>query len=92
MASGASACPSNLDELGRRIVLAYTGASRQSGINNWDVMVRRINGDAQVITAFDGIRAAAAGMRSALERGDWSARRASSSRTSGRIELASHLA
>jgi D-glycero-alpha-D-manno-heptose-7-phosphate kinase len=63
--------PVDLNELGRRVVLAYTGASRQSGINNWDVMMRRINGDAQVITAFDGIRAAAAGMRAALERGDW---------------------
>ena len=28
---------------------AYTGASRNSGINNWDVMVRRINGDAEVV-------------------------------------------
>ena len=61
------------DELGRRVVLAYTGASRQSGINNWDVMQRRIGGDALVATAFDGIRDAAIGMRAALERGDWSA-------------------
>lgn len=61
------------DELERRLVLAYTGASRNSGINNWDVMVRRINGDAQVIAAFDGIRDAALGVRDALERGDWSA-------------------
>jgi D-glycero-alpha-D-manno-heptose-7-phosphate kinase len=61
------------DELERRLVLAYTGASRNSGINNWDVMVRRINGDGQVIAAFDGIRDAALGVRDALERGDWSA-------------------
>jgi D-glycero-alpha-D-manno-heptose-7-phosphate kinase len=61
------------DELGRRIVLAYTGASRQSGINNWDVMVRRIGGDLAVTAAFDGIRDAAACMRQALEAGDWRA-------------------
>jgi D-glycero-alpha-D-manno-heptose-7-phosphate kinase len=58
-------------ELGRRLVLAYTGASRNSGINNWEVMVRRINGDRGVIDAFDGIRDAADGVRRALERADW---------------------
>ena len=39
-------------ELERRIVLAYTGASRNSGINNWDVMKRHIDGDASVPLAF----------------------------------------
>jgi len=63
----------NLGELERRVVLGYTGASRKSGINNWDVMVRRINGDAAVTAAFEGIRDAAAGLREALERGDWPA-------------------
>jgi D-glycero-alpha-D-manno-heptose-7-phosphate kinase len=58
-------------ELERRIVLAYTGASRQSGINNWVVMTRRIDGDPAVKMAFDGIRDAAAAMRSALERESW---------------------
>jgi D-glycero-alpha-D-manno-heptose-7-phosphate kinase len=58
-------------ELGQRLVLAYTGASRQSGINNWDVMVRRIGGDPVVQSAFDGIRDAAAGVRTALERRQW---------------------
>ena len=58
-------------QLGQRLVLAYTGASRQSGINNWDVMVRRIGGDAAVRGAFDAIRDAAAGVRSALEREHW---------------------
>jgi D-glycero-alpha-D-manno-heptose-7-phosphate kinase len=63
----------DLDDLSRRLVLVYTGASRQSGINNWDVMQRRMAGDAQVAAAFDGIRDAAVGMRSALERHDWPA-------------------
>jgi len=56
----------------QRLVLAYTGASRNSGINNWDVMVRRINGDAGVTAAFEAIRRAAAGVRTALEASDWS--------------------
>jgi D-glycero-alpha-D-manno-heptose-7-phosphate kinase len=60
-----------LPDLETRIVLAYTGASRNSGINNWDVMCRRISGDPVVVGAFDGIRDAALGLRSALESGDW---------------------
>ena len=63
----------DLAAFGRRIVVAYTGASRQSGINNWDVMMRRINGDAAAAAAFEGIRDAALGMRAALEAADWSA-------------------
>ena len=58
-------------ELQQRLVLAYTGASRQSGINNWDAMTRRIDGDRTVIAAFEGIRDAALGVRDALERADW---------------------
>jgi D-glycero-alpha-D-manno-heptose-7-phosphate kinase len=65
----------DVDRLGLegRLVLAYTGASRQSGINNWDVMVRRINGDADVALAFDAIRDATIAMREALEAQDWTA-------------------
>lgn len=59
--------------LSSRIVVAYTGASRNSGINNWDVMKRRIDGDPAVISAFEGIRDAAVGMREALSSGDWEA-------------------
>lgn len=60
-------------ELASRVVVAYTGASRNSGINNWDVMKRRIDGDPAVIEAFNGIRDAALGMRAALETRDWAA-------------------
>jgi D-glycero-alpha-D-manno-heptose-7-phosphate kinase len=58
-------------ELEQRIVLAYTGASRNSGINNWDVMARRIGNDPVVVGAFDGIRDAAQGLRECLESADW---------------------
>jgi D-glycero-alpha-D-manno-heptose-7-phosphate kinase len=57
--------------LSARLALCYTGAPRQSGINNWDVTKRRVDGDAAVTTAFDGIVAAAVRMRAALEAGDW---------------------
>jgi len=71
--TGVSRVPLSVDvrELERRVVLAYTGASRQSGINNWKVMTRRIDGDAEVTQAFDGIRDAAVGVRNALERHNW---------------------
>jgi D-glycero-alpha-D-manno-heptose-7-phosphate kinase len=58
-------------ELERRIVLAYTGASRSSGLNNWEITRRRIERDTAVVDAFDRIRDVTAGMRVALERGDW---------------------
>ncbi len=58
-------------ELGDRIVLAYTGAPRASGINNWAVMKAHIDGDLKVRRNFDRITAIAQGMTSALEKGDW---------------------
>ncbi len=38
----------DLDELERRLVLCYTGRPRQSGINNWEVFKRHIDGDRRV--------------------------------------------
>jgi D-glycero-alpha-D-manno-heptose-7-phosphate kinase len=58
-------------DIERRFVLAYTGASRNSGINNWEMFKRHIDGDREVIECFDRIRDAAAGMRAALEAHDW---------------------
>jgi D-glycero-alpha-D-manno-heptose-7-phosphate kinase len=59
------------EELQSRIALAYTNASRNSGINNWDVTKRHIDGDAGVRRSFARIRDIAAAMRTALERRDW---------------------
>ena len=50
---------------------AYTGATRNSGINNWDVMKRHIDSDRDVQQRFARIRDIAGAMRDALERGDW---------------------
>ena len=61
----------DLDALERRVVLAYTGDSRHSGVNNWDVYKRHIDGDRRVFDCFERIRDTAAAMREALERGDW---------------------
>ncbi|HET7695064.1 MAG TPA: hypothetical protein VFK57_05095 [Vicinamibacterales bacterium] len=58
-------------ELQSRLALAYTNASRNSGINNWDVTKRHIDGDSKVRRSFARIRDIAAAMRTALERRDW---------------------
>jgi D-glycero-alpha-D-manno-heptose-7-phosphate kinase len=58
-------------ELQSRIVLAYTGAPRNSGTNNWEITKKHIDGDAQVFESFERIRDTAVAMRRALEHADW---------------------
>jgi D-glycero-alpha-D-manno-heptose-7-phosphate kinase len=60
-------------EIEKRIVLAYTGAPRQSGTNNWEIVKRHIDGDPEVFDCFERIRDTAVAMREALERGDFDA-------------------
>jgi D-glycero-alpha-D-manno-heptose-7-phosphate kinase len=66
------ALPVDPEDLNQRFVLAYTGAPRNSGINNWEVMKRHIDADVAVHRNFDRIVAIANAMRQALERADWS--------------------
>jgi D-glycero-alpha-D-manno-heptose-7-phosphate kinase len=54
-----------------RIVLAYTGAPRNSGTNNWEITKRHLDGDREVFDTFERIRDTAAALRTALGRGDW---------------------
>jgi galactokinase/mevalonate kinase-like predicted kinase len=61
------------EDLQRRLVLGYTNASRNSGINNRDVTRRHIDGDLTVQSSFARIRDIAAAMRTALEAADWPA-------------------
>ena len=58
-------------EIDRRFVLAYTGAPRQSGINNWEVFKAHINGDQHVFRNFEQIAAIAQSMHQALAAADW---------------------
>jgi D-glycero-alpha-D-manno-heptose-7-phosphate kinase len=67
------ALPVDAADLQSRIVLAYTNASRNSGINNWEMTRRHIDGDRQVQARFARIRDIACAMRQALERQDWTA-------------------
>jgi D-glycero-alpha-D-manno-heptose-7-phosphate kinase len=58
-------------ELESRIVLAYTGAPRNSGTNNWEIVKSHIDGDRNIFDCFERIRDTAVAMRTALDRGDW---------------------
>jgi D-glycero-alpha-D-manno-heptose-7-phosphate kinase len=58
-------------ELERRIVLAYTGAPRNSGTNNWEITKRHTDGNQHVFDCFERIRDTAVAMRDALHRGNW---------------------
>ncbi|MSV28944.1 MAG: GHMP kinase [Bryobacterales bacterium] len=61
----------DLEDLNARIVLAYTGEPRNSGINNWEVTKAHIDGNKAVHRNFDRIAAISCAMRAALERADW---------------------
>ena len=61
----------NMEELERRIAICYTGEPRLSGINNWEIYKRHIDGDADLFELFEGIRDSARNMREALLADDW---------------------
>jgi D-glycero-alpha-D-manno-heptose-7-phosphate kinase len=58
-------------EMNQRFLLAYTGAPRQSGINNWEVFKAHINGEKRVFRNFEDIASIASSMRQALLGQDW---------------------
>jgi D-glycero-alpha-D-manno-heptose-7-phosphate kinase len=59
------------EEINKRFVLFYTGAPRQSGINNWKVFKQHINGDKRVIRNFTEISRIAQAMHEALKGAKW---------------------
>lgn len=59
------------EELEARVLLAYTGEPRNSGINNWEVTKGHIDGNPRVYRNFATIASIAAAMRVALEKHDW---------------------
>ena len=63
--------PVDPEEIERRFVICYTGEPRNSGINNWDIFKRHIDGDHNLFEIFERIRDAATRMRAALLANDW---------------------
>lgn len=59
--------------LERHLLLGYSGVSRNSGLNNWDVYRRVIDRDKGLMAGFERIVAAAQDLRSALLAGNWAA-------------------
>ena len=59
------------EELNKRFVLFYTGAPRQSGINNWEVFKQHINGESHVVRNFAEISRIAQAMHTALNSKQW---------------------
>ncbi len=56
-------------ELERRLVLAYTGAPRNSGTNNWDITKRHLDGDRDIFDSFERIRDTSVAMRTGARTG-----------------------
>src|ERR1700728_1823699 len=66
------AIPVDLDDFNHRIVLCYTGAPRNSGINNWEVTKAYLDGDRKIQRNFAHIASIASSMRAAVQKADWS--------------------
>jgi D-glycero-alpha-D-manno-heptose-7-phosphate kinase len=67
----------DLNELEQRMVIVYTGEPRLSGINNWEMFKRHIDGEPEMFEMFGRIRDSARRMRAALLANDWDAAAAS---------------
>jgi D-glycero-alpha-D-manno-heptose-7-phosphate kinase len=65
------AVPLEPQDIESRFVLAYTGAPRKSGINNWEVFQAHINGDRHVFRNFEQIAQIARAMHKGMLRLDW---------------------
>src|SRR5450432_3494090 len=61
----------NAAELESRVAICYTGEPRLSGINNWEIFKRHIDGDRELFQMFESIRDSAIRMREALLADDW---------------------
>jgi len=65
--------PIDLDQMHARLILVYTGVSRSSGISNWDILKRHLDGEQVVFDSLGQIIGAARDLRDALLGGDWDA-------------------
>ena len=70
MAERLDADPAEWD---RHLTLFDTGAAHSSGMNNWEVFRRRLEGDAGVTRSLDSIAAAAREMAAAARKSDFPA-------------------
>jgi D-glycero-alpha-D-manno-heptose-7-phosphate kinase len=57
--------------LEERIAVIYTGEPRNSGINNWEITKRHIDGDRELFDIFERIRDTSLNLRDALLKNEW---------------------
>lgn len=62
--------PVDLDALGRRLVVAYSGRSRLSAQTNWALMKRFLDGEAETVCRLESVSATARALRQAFLQGD----------------------
>ena len=85
-------------ELEKRLILCYSGISRFSGLNNWNLIKRHLDGDKEIFDLFDKLRDISKSMRSTLISRDypkigklftqeWQTRRRLPGKISSRMEL-----
>jgi D-glycero-alpha-D-manno-heptose-7-phosphate kinase len=60
----------DVEDLERRLVLAYTGMPHFSGTNNWEIFKAHIDGTPEIFERFEQIRDTTEKMRAALTSGD----------------------
>ena len=87
---GAKAIPVSANEIDSRFLVIYTGAPRQSGINNWEVFKAHINGDKKVVKNFETISEIAQGMHTGAEEGRMGPGRAPDCAKSGSLRRSNH--
>lgn len=63
--------PVSAADIESRFLIIYTGAPRQSGINNWEVFKAHIDGDKKVVRNFEQISQIAQSMHRAIVKADW---------------------
>lgn len=61
----------DLATLESRIAVCYTGEPRNSGINNWEITKRHIDGDKEIFAIFEAIRDTSLELRTALLEANW---------------------
>jgi len=61
----------DLATLESRIAICYTGEPRNSGINNWEITKRHIDGDTEIFDVFEMIRDTSLALRAALLEANW---------------------
>ncbi len=65
------AMPVSASDIEARFLLIYTGAPRQSGINNWEVFKAHIDGNRKLVRNFEQISQISRAMHAALLRRNW---------------------